>query len=1106
MIRHKKVKMLALVLTFVMLFATAASAASIPNDSVIIGDKGFSIGFLTNPANAAEIQTALDNLGSGFLAYQIEGQTTGWTSIMGDTPLTEADVAAFPAIAYKDDAGVETNYPGGGTVIPDIPVTEASITLKSTPSERQIKPEGVTDPIEIKAKLEKFPANVEATLAFSATWGQISKEETTTNQEVVVKLYPEDTTKDQIVTVRAEVIKARNVVTGEEKNDWKNVDIAPITVKFVVTGGGEQGTLFQVNTAVANQADRVTVLFNEALSKAAVEAMIDNPGAFTVYDNLSILANQVIPAAGNITIPVQAVIKTGEKSIMLVLDRKGANFPLTDNVKHKVVVNYEKAAPFLKIMGSADFFLEDSSYIKLMKVNTRFNKETLDYNQVEVQFSEAVNDLIPAEGPAFANSAANLRNWVIDGLNLATQLPSNAGAILPTNPKVPIVTISTDKENIARETVIITFKDQLDYTEFLKPGTHKLQVNTLGDWASVTDELNIVATQELEYQGVALPPILVEWKMDGKPMVDSINVLADGKDESPEQYVVEFNQPVTDSTAGDSFADNFEIIVPDNNAASPYVNYKWKLVADGSAAPALRTFTVTQLDKKGAKYLIELNNDWTKIYNTAATKENYHDARFNPLRLVVKNFQDLYGRNVEDVLNTKTMIANNHLSLVEDVQSPYTTLKEQLEYLNKNEIPGAVYIEMNEPCQFKDKFSDTWTILTPSQQQEKILGGVDVNTFEYVMVKNALGQVPGSAKTVEGKIAALLTTKTGAIEAKRDYAIKVIPVTPLEAGEWKLVIRAISDDVGNAMATEEMPITIKGAGPVGLICIGIDAHHTVVNDNNPLYLGRTWLPEYTIDLEKVNDAADIIHVLFNKDLKLIGDNSALNKANWRLNGEPLPVDGTRIQRGILGDPNPALQNSKTGVTIILPDGYLQERDDKHVLTMTNIEPEVQVDETDRVTLREQVPYLKMHVGGGGGAPTFTLVVNNGLTPGKKMVIVTLDTANPENYNVAVAGTPLAYNAAQKKFGGEVDEADAVDAKVVVSEKVVEPTPTFTMAVNNGLVPGKKIVIVTLNTTTPENYNVAVAGTPLTYNASAKKFAGEVDEADAVDAKVVVTAK
>ncbi len=145
-------------------------------------------------------------------------------------------------------------------------------------------------------------------------------------------------------------------------------------------------------------------------------------------------------------------------------------------------------------------------------------------------------------------------------------------------------------------------------------------------------------------------------------------------------------------------------------------------------------------------------------------------------------------------------------------------------------------------------------------------------------------------------------------------------------------------------------------------------------------------------------------------------------------------------------------------------------------------------------------------GGGGTTPTFTMEVNNGLTPGKKMVIVTLDTANPENYNVAVAGTPLTYIAAQKKFGGEVDEADAVESKVVVTEKVVEPTPTFTMEKNSGLVPGKSVVIVTLDTTNPENYNVAVAGTPLTYNTNAKKFAGEVDTTDAVESKVVVTAK
>ncbi|WP_276623762.1 hypothetical protein, partial [Syntrophomonas wolfei] len=68
MIKRRNYKVIALTLTFLMLFASVASAA-IPTDSVIIGDKAYSIGYVTNPANAAEIQAALDNLGTGQLAY-----------------------------------------------------------------------------------------------------------------------------------------------------------------------------------------------------------------------------------------------------------------------------------------------------------------------------------------------------------------------------------------------------------------------------------------------------------------------------------------------------------------------------------------------------------------------------------------------------------------------------------------------------------------------------------------------------------------------------------------------------------------------------------------------------------------------------------------------------------------------------------------------------------------------------------------------------------------------------------------------------------------------------------------------------------------------------
>jgi hypothetical protein len=49
-----------------------------------------------------------------------------------------------------------------------------------------------------------------------------------------------------------------------------------------------------------------------------------------------------------------------------------------------------------------------------------------------------------------------------------------------------------------------------------------------------------------------------------------------------------------------------------------------------------------------------------------------------------------------------------------------------------------------------------------------------------------------------------------------------------------------------------------------------------------------------------------------------------------------------------------------------------------------------------------------------------------------MVIVKLNASDPQNYTVKVAGTPLGYNADAKRFWGEIDEADALREKVVVS--------------------------------------------------------------------------
>jgi len=65
-------------------------------------------------------------------------------------------------------------------------------------------------------------------------------------------------------------------------------------------------------------------------------------------------------------------------------------------------------------------------------------------------------------------------------------------------------------------------------------------------------------------------------------------------------------------------------------------------------------------------------------------------------------------------------------------------------------------------------------------------------------------------------------------------------------------------------------------------------------------------------------------------------------------------------------------------------------------------------------------------------PVETFIVEDGLTPGKKMVIVVLNVSDPENYTVTVGETSLGYNAEAKSFWGEIDSDDALRSKVIVS--------------------------------------------------------------------------
>ncbi|MFO7952939.1 MAG: dockerin type I repeat-containing protein [Bacillota bacterium] len=61
------------------------------------------------------------------------------------------------------------------------------------------------------------------------------------------------------------------------------------------------------------------------------------------------------------------------------------------------------------------------------------------------------------------------------------------------------------------------------------------------------------------------------------------------------------------------------------------------------------------------------------------------------------------------------------------------------------------------------------------------------------------------------------------------------------------------------------------------------------------------------------------------------------------------------------------------------------------------------------------------------------LVEEGLSPGKKFVIILLDTPDPQEYTVSVDNTELSYNEDIDGFRGEVDEDDAELGKVKVEE-------------------------------------------------------------------------
>lgn len=477
---------------------------------------------------------------------------------------------------------------------------------------------------------------------------------------------------------------------------------------------------------------------------------------------------------------------------------------------------------------------------------------------------------------------------------------------------------------------------------YFAAGQHSIQAAKIGDWAAKSDKLNVANTQTLDFTVIA----------DENVPVATVTV------QSPEQWLVDFNVAVDEDAVAAKAAFVLEVFNATTNT--------WGPVADADLAD----LKVTKVDDD--KFLVETQKDWTKVYSTSTSGKNYFNDKY---RLYVDKEKFTNAANGKQ--NAAMSLLLEDQMLTPDLTSP--TIVDVTEV-----TAGTVFkATLSEPVKLPAGGDDKIETLAEKQT------ALPVPTAEFIAKDNS--------ETITATVAATYA----------DSYHKELTITPdkaLKAGEWTLVIRSISDDIGNTAASINKTFTVKGEAPtadtfkVDWAFADVDAD-LVVEDKDSL------------DADKDHD---YIFVTFTSAISTTGDyKNVLKTSNYTIDGKDLPL-GSQIVAGIEGytDATPDVVDS---ITIILPDGTLNDKNAPHVL---NISKYLENSKGTKISgdLELKLAYNKSNgalVPAGGVTLGTTAETTPGVPadPGTKQVAtIQVTTGATDAGNITIDGTTVALDA------------------------------------------------------------------------------------------------
>ncbi|SFE60265.1 hypothetical protein [Alteribacillus iranensis] len=622
----------------------------------------------------------------------------------------------------------------------------------------------------------------------------------------------------------------------------------------------------------SNQADRFTLYFdNEVALNNLVETNPDgellyqrlDEGGGVAESNLTAdevegldaedVRHQLIDDAITITQGEKDFTVKGLKPVSgntqameVILEKTDGNDVLTDNASVNVDINTRNAAGEVT-SSDTSFTVTDARAPEATGVNAE------GMNTLKVQFSEAIDNA----------------SFQIDGQfgEVGEHFTVDFGDFHPAT--------LIDNRDLATLVLQDGYDEDGDGDDarpgFFTPGEHSLQVSSTEDFAARTDNNNVGTTQNFNFTINA---------DDSKPNA-VVNV------ESPEQFRVSFDKQVSGFELED-----MELQVYDNDAGE-YVN-----VLDSEKFPGLTSNDLSALlaidPVNNSEQVVELLIDWTVLYDTAENNTNYYNDDF---RIVIN--EDSVTNVVNGETNEEIVLDLNYPG--SPLNTPDTT-SATIESIERVDDENNFHVTMSEPVKLAGEDAED----TPNQDQGGTNEGASVPTTSVQFI----GQdEDGNTVTIDGEVNGY-ADEDGAdkvLSVSWDEEAERTPQSIVNAGgseDWTLVVRSLSDDVGNTVASATQDFTIEA-----------------VEEASPFYIGETAGEDEGEVTGAINgEGEDTVTITFSEGVQTSGDNDATDPGQYTLNGANLPT-GTSIS---VDDRDGNSDNGNETVIITLPDGTLQE--------------------------------------------------------------------------------------------------------------------------------------------------------------------------------------